>query len=109
MKRHHAGIGRSRSAAPGDSFIGNLFGDLSIELFFYTTDIGPPTRHLVVELPDFENTIHESWKFFELGPLIISRSCGYIHLDRFFNNRHFALLGSRYEGVPLSGKSPADR
>jgi hypothetical protein len=39
MKRHHAAIERSGAAPPGDSLIGNLFGDFSVEVFLYTTKV----------------------------------------------------------------------
>jgi hypothetical protein len=67
---------------------------------------------LSFELPDFEDAIHKSWKFFELGPLIVSRSRWYIYLDRFFYNRHlrgFLPYIGLLEIAKLHCKSPAAR
>ncbi len=78
MKGHDPSMRSSRQASPRDPFVWYLFRYLSIELFLFTSDIRAPVRPFVVQLAHLLHSSHKPWKFFKLGPLIISRPGGHI-------------------------------
>jgi hypothetical protein len=83
----NAFVPHAANAAPGDSLVRNLLGDLSVPFLGLAGHVGAPVQSRIVELLHFLHAIHEPRELLELSPLVVGRADRHIHLNGFFNRR----------------------